>query len=132
MWAPRGGVAAEELWLHLRLLFCRAVWAHAGQSCASGAADRAAAVVATAAGLIARAIRLDWLRVAASLPGASVLPSWCVIGTSYLLTQGQFQDRWCVNGVLAHTDASAAGLALHVHVPRGPLAAPLRTAAVPE
>lgn len=82
VWAPRGGPAAEELWLHLRLLFCRAVWSHAGRSGVGVAGDRAAAaVVATAASLIARSIRLDWLRVAASLPGASVLPSWCVVDT---------------------------------------------------
>jgi hypothetical protein len=39
----------------------------------------AAAVVALAATWIERAVRLDWLRVSASLPGAAVLPSWCVI-----------------------------------------------------
>ncbi len=37
-----------------------------------------------------------------TLPGAAVLPSWCVIDKRYQLTQEQFQARWCLNNVLAH------------------------------
>jgi hypothetical protein len=80
-----------------------------------------AAVVAATAALIARAIRLDWLRVTASLPGAAVLPSWCVIDKTFQLTQEQFQERWCASNILAHIAVSVAGgVALHVHVPRRP------------
>ncbi len=74
VWAPAGGEKAEGLWLHLRLLFCRAVWAQVlgnGRRCSAGGGGGA---------LIAKAIiRMDWLRVTASLPATAVLPSWLVL-----------------------------------------------------
>jgi hypothetical protein len=84
VWAPAGGEAAQGLWLqlHLRLLFCCAVWAQ--PVCVAGLCLSPAVMVAAAAAIIARAIRrLDWLRVTASLPDAAVLPSWCVIGQNF-------------------------------------------------
>jgi hypothetical protein len=76
----------------------------------SAAAVSSAAVVAAAAAFITRAICLDWLRVAASLPGAAVLPSWCVIDKTFQLTwQEQFQEQWCANDVLAHTTVHSVG-----------------------
>lgn len=52
-----------------------------------------AGVVAMVRAWVSRAVRLDWLRVGASLPGAAVLPSWCVIAGRYgsLRTQEQFR-----------------------------------------
>ena len=35
VWAPAGGEKAEGLWLHLRLLFCRAVEGN-GRRCSAG------------------------------------------------------------------------------------------------
>ncbi len=77
-------------------------------------------MVATAAAFIARAILLDWLRVVASLPGAAVLPPWCVIDKhSSSRRSSSRQERWCANDVLPHTTVShARGMELHVHVPR--------------
>ena len=100
-------------------LFCRAVWSVVCRRKATGASLSSAVVVGLAASWVTRAMRLDWLRVAASLPGAAALPSWCIVDERFRLTQGQFRDRWCINDVLAHTDTSAAGgVALHVHVPQ--------------
>jgi hypothetical protein len=55
-------------------MWCRAVWAVVCRCRAEGVPFSAAAVVALAAGLIERAVRLDWLRVSAWLParGCSV------------------------------------------------------------
>jgi hypothetical protein len=86
IWRPLGGDAAQQLWLHLRaaLVSCsvgRSVPPQFG-GCAhslAGVPVSAAAVMALAASWVERAIRLDWLRVSASLPGAAVLPSWCVV-----------------------------------------------------
>jgi hypothetical protein len=103
VWAPGGGEAAQGLWLHLRLLFCRAVWAQVCRSRAAGGGMSPAAVVAATAAFIARVIRLDRLRGTASLHGGAVLPSWCVIdGKTFQLTQEQFQERWCASDILAH------------------------------
>lgn len=78
------------------------------------------AMVAVLRASVSRAIRLDWLHVSASLPGAAELPSWCVLSDRCRLTHEQFQDRWCLGAVLAHVSAGAetAGgpAALHVHV----------------
>jgi hypothetical protein len=47
---------------------------------ANGQDFTAAAVVALTAAWIARAVRLDWLRVSTDLAGAATaLPSWCAI-----------------------------------------------------
>ncbi len=79
MWSPAGGDAHCSLWLHLRLLWCRAVWV---QVCAAGPGASVAwhGVVAMVRPWVSEALRPDWLRMGASLPGAVVLPSWCVIG----------------------------------------------------
>jgi hypothetical protein len=121
VWSPRGGEGPAGLWLHLRLLFCRAVWVTAVRARAGGGlAEGWRQVVAMTVAWVSRAIRQDWLRVGAALPGAAVLPSWCVIDKRFQLTQGQFEDRWCLNGVLASVDCAAAGGArLTVHVPGG-------------
>jgi hypothetical protein len=93
-WLPAGGAAAQELWLHLRLLWCRAVWVVVCRRRAEGVPDIiAAAVVALAARWVERAVRLDWLRASASLPGAAVLPSWCVLDMQFKLTLEQFNAR---------------------------------------
>jgi hypothetical protein len=117
VWAPLGGLGPERLWLHLRLLLCRAVWVMACKA-RSGEIAAGQGVVALVRAWVSRAIRQDWLRVSATLPGAAVLPSWCVIEQRYQLTQEQFEDRWCLNGTLAHIDTTAAGCPLLcVHVP---------------
>ena len=120
VWAPSGGQGPERLWLHLRLLLCRAIWLTVCGARSGGSAAWQGMVAVARAG-VSRAIRQDWLRVSATLPGAAVLPSWCVIEKRYQLTQEQFQGRWCLNGALAHIDTTdAAGCpVLCVHVPGG-------------
>ena len=90
VWEPAGGSAARSRWLHLRLLFCRAVWSVVCRRKTAGTPVSSAAVVRLAAAWIARAVRLDWLRVSAALPGAAALPTWCVIEERFRLTQDQF------------------------------------------
>jgi hypothetical protein len=119
VWDPGGGDAGAELWTHLRLLFCRAVWYLRCCRAAHGQVFTAAAVVALTASWIRRAIRLDWLRVTADLAGtASTLPSWCVLHRRFDLSQEDFAQRWCLGAVLAHVSSDAAGsVAVRVHVP---------------
>jgi hypothetical protein len=95
-------------------------------------------VVALTAAWIARAVRLDWLRVSSvstDLAGAATattaLPSWCAIHKRFDLSQADFSQRWCLGNVLAHVSTDAAGLpALCLHVPAvvpavtGPAVAP--------
>ncbi len=76
--------------MYLWLLFCRAVWAQVCRGKATGGGVQSVVVVATAAALITRAIRMDWLRLTASLPAVGVLPSWCVIDKTFQLTQERF------------------------------------------
>ena len=120
MWLPSGGQVYEELWLHLRLLFCRAVWVLHSRWAAHGHAFSASAVVALAASWVEFAIRRDWLRVSVSLGGVAALPSWCVVAKCYALTQAEFAGRWCPGGVLAHVDTCGPSgrPVLQVHVPR--------------
>jgi hypothetical protein len=132
VWDPGGAAAGVELWAHLRLLFCRAVWHLRCCRVASGQVFTAAAVVALTAAWVARAVRLDWLRVSTDLAGtATALPSWCLIHKRFDLSQADFSQRWCLGNVLAHVSTDAAGLpALCVHVPAvvpavtGPTVAP--------
>ncbi len=67
-----GGEAGAELWTHLRLLFCRAVWYLRCCRVAHGQVFSASAVVALASSWLRRAIRLDWLRVSADLAGTAL------------------------------------------------------------
>ncbi len=67
VWDPGGGEAGAELWTHLRLLFCRAVWYLRCCRVAHGQVFSASAVVALTSSWLRRAIRLDWLRVSADL-----------------------------------------------------------------
>ncbi len=109
-----------ELWTHLRLLFCRAVWHLRCRRVADGQqVFSAAAVVALTAAWIERAVRLDWLRVSTDLAGASTtLPSWCTIHKRFDLSQEAFAQRWCLGTVLAHVSTNAVGAqTLSVHVP---------------
>jgi hypothetical protein len=120
VWQPAGGRALEELWLHLRLLFCRAVWVLHSRRAALGHPFSHSAVVALTASWVGLAIRRDWLRVSVNLGGMAALPSWCVITKSYELSQAEFCERWCLNGVLASVALGAPGgqPELRVHVPR--------------
>jgi hypothetical protein len=110
------------MWTHLRLLFCRAVWHLRCCRAAAGQVFTAATVVALVRSWLQRAIRLDWLRVTTDLSGASAsLPTWCAVHTRFDLSQADFEERWCLGGVLAHVSLDAAGLAaLCVHVPLMP------------
>ncbi len=109
-------------WLHLRLLFCRAVWAQVCRGRAAGGGASPAAVVVAAAAFIARASCMLGLAAGHGVPACcscAVLVLVCHWQT-FQLTQEQFQERWCANDILAHTTMSAAGgiMAMHVHVPR--------------
>ena len=67
IWMPSGGYGPEALWLHLRLLLCRAIWLLA---CKARAGEPVTwqGVVAVTRAWVARAIRQDWLRVSDTLP----------------------------------------------------------------
>ena len=119
MWDPGGGEAGAELWTHLRLLFCRAVWYLRCCRVAHGQVFSASAVVALTSSWLRRAIRLDWLRVSADLAGtAPTLPSWCVIHKRFNMSQADFIKRWCLNNVLAEVSSDADGSAVvRVHLP---------------
>ncbi len=127
VWDPGGGEAGAELWTHLRLLFCRAVWYLRCCRVAHGQVSSASAVVALTSSWLRRAIRLDWLRVSADLDAgtAPTLPSWCVIHKRFDMSQAEFIKRWCLNNVLvvlAESCSDEDGSAVVcVHVP--PLAA---------
>ena len=131
VWDPGGGDAGAELWTHLRLLFCRAVWHLRCCRVAHGQSFTGAAVVALTAAWVERAIRLDWLRVTTDLAGSSTtLPSWCPIHKRFDLSQVDFVQRWCLGDVLAHVSESAAGspdLCVHVPVVLPPPAVPAGT-----
>jgi hypothetical protein len=88
VWDPGGGDAGRALWTHLRLLFCRAVWHLRCHRVATGK-------VFTAAAVVGRAIRLEWLRVVAALTRARTLPCWCIIHKRFNPSQADFSKRWC-------------------------------------
>jgi hypothetical protein len=81
VWAPGGGDDGMELWTHLRLLFCRALWHLRCRRAVDGQqVFTAGAVVALTAAWVERVLRLDWLRVSTDLAGTSpTLPSYCTI-----------------------------------------------------
>ncbi len=121
LWQPPGsGSALWDLWSHLRLQFCFAVWVLSRRRSRSGRQFDAAAVVAFAAAELERAIRLDWLRVWVAGDGLGpALPSWCGLGVQRVrLDLEVFQERWLVAGVLAHLEGGGGRDALRVHVPR--------------
>ncbi len=114
VWNPGGGEAGAELWTHLRLLFCRAVWHQRCCWAAAGQVYTAATVVAlsdvtSATSWVQRAIRLDWLRVTSDLAGASAsLPTWCSIHTRFDLSQADLEERCCLGSVLAHVSSGCS------------------------
>jgi hypothetical protein len=64
LWSPPGpGNAAWDLWTHLRLQYCFAVWTLTTRRNRTGRSFDSAAVVAVAAAALERAIRHDWLRL---------------------------------------------------------------------
>lgn len=127
VWDPGGGKDFAELWHHLRLLFCRAVWALHSRRVALGHAFTAAAVVGVVAGWVGSAVRLDWLRVGVGLGAAGGrLPSGCVVGQRHALTRAQFERRWCLGGVLASVVSGPGRASVRVCVPRAlPVAGPV-------
>ena len=120
LWAPPGdGPDPWALWTHLRLQFCKAVWALTTRRAATGQQFNAAAVVATTAAALERAVRRDWLRVWVTADGFEGMPSWCFLGLQRVaLPLAAFEGRWLAGGALAHLDGSGGRGALHVHVPR--------------
>ena len=122
VWSPDEGQGCVkwEVWTHLRLAFCRAVWAlTARRARAGGPQFTAAAVVAMVAAALERALRRDWLRVWVDPVGFAELPSWCQLSVRRVrLDLSVFEERWLLGGVLAHLDGGGQG-ALLVHVPRG-------------
>ena len=106
VWSPGGG-DVWELWTHLRLEFCRAVWRLTARRSSSGQAFSAAAVVAMTATELERSICLDWARVGAG-QGSSVEDK------RVRLESADFDDRWLLRGVLADRDDGS----MRVHVPR--------------
>ena len=102
-----GGKDAWELWTHLRLEFCRAVWRLTARRTSTGQVFTAAAVVEMAASELERSICLDWARVGAG-QGNSVEDK------RVRLESEDFDARWLKRGVLAGRDNGT----LQVHVPR--------------
>ena len=106
VWSPGGG-DVWELWTHLRLEFCRAVWRLTARRASTGQAFTATSVVEMAAAELERSICLDWARLGAG-QGSSVEDR------RVRLESEDFNDRWLLRGVLA----DRAGGTLQVHVPR--------------
>ena len=106
VWSPGGG-DVWELWTHLRLEFCQAVWRLTTRRASTGQAFTAAAVVQMTAAALERSICLDWARVGAG-QGNSVEDK------RVRLESADFDDRWLLRGVLADRE----GGTLQVHVPR--------------
>jgi len=102
-----GGKDAWELWTHLRLEFCRAVWRLTARRTSTGQVFTAAAVVEMTAAELERSICLDWARVGAG-QGNSVEDK------RVRLESEDFDVRWLKRGVLADRDNGT----LQVHVPR--------------
>ena len=120
VWSPDVGQASERwaTWTHLRLVFCKSVWAFVAMRARTGQQFTAAAVVAMAAVTLERSIRRDWLRVWVDPVGCAELPSWCRLsGERVRLTEAAFDARWLLGGVLAHRQGVGQG-SLNVHVPR--------------
>ncbi len=103
--------------------FCPAVWHLRCCTVANGRVLTAAAVVALTAAWIARAVRLDWLRVSTDLAGAATtLPSWCAIPKypkRFDLSQADFSQRICLGNVRARVSTDAAGLPASVYARAG-------------
>ena len=122
VWSPDGGQGCVkwEVRTHLRLAFCRAVWAFTAKRARPGGQQfTAAAVVAMASSSLERSIRRDWLRVWVNPVGFAELPSWCQLSVRrVVLDLAVFEERWLLGGVLAHLDGGGRD-ALLVHVPRG-------------
>ena len=106
VWSPGGG-DVWELWTHLRLEFCHAVWRLTTRRASTGQVFAAAAVVEMAAAALERSICLDWARVGAG-QGNSVEDK------RVRLESEDFDARWLRRGVLADRDNGT----LQVHVPR--------------
>jgi hypothetical protein len=107
VWSPGGGDGVWELWTHLRLEFCHAVWRLTTRRASTGQVFAAAAVVEMAAAALERSICLDWARVGAG-QGNSVEDK------RVRLESEDFDARWLRRGVLADRDNGT----LQVHVPR--------------
>lgn len=119
VWRPAAGAEYTQLWMHVRLLFCRAVWSLHCRRAKYGQPFSAAEVVHLAAAWVEQAIRKDWMRVTVGLSGLQEVPSWCVIGKRYELSLEDFEKRWCLSGVLADVGGFLrGGHSLRVHVPR--------------
>jgi hypothetical protein len=86
VWDPGGGEAGAELWAHLRLLFCRAVWHVRCCRAAEGQVFTAATVVALGdvLGAACYQIQLDWLRVTSYLAGASASLFFFFVNLGYM------------------------------------------------
>jgi hypothetical protein len=106
VWSPGGG-DVWELWTHLRLEFCHAVWRLTTRRASTGQVFAAAAVVEMAAAALERSICLDWARVGAG-QGNSVEDK------RVRLESEDFDARWLRRGVLADRDDGT----LQVHIPR--------------
>lgn len=120
LWKPPGeGPGPWALWTHLRLQFCLAVWTLTRVRARTGRQFDTAAIVATTAAALERAVRRDWLRVCAVGQGFDDMPSWCNLGLQRVkLDLDVFEGRWLLGGVLASLDGGGGSGALRVHVPR--------------
>ena len=122
---PAGGVgAASALCHHLRLRLLHAVWRArcVRVAAAAGAAPphlSAAAIVALAATAVEQDIRRDWHRVQHDVRlQAGVSVAMFAGHGDPMLALGDFQQRWCVNGVLASVVGGSGSERLVVAVPR--------------
>jgi hypothetical protein len=120
LWSPPGpGNAAWDLWTHLRLQYCFAVWTLTTRRNRTGRSFDSAAVVAVAAAALERAIRHDWLRLSVAAERLPDMPTWCTLGLSRVQLKPEvFRERWLARGVLADLAEGGGRDALRVHVPR--------------
>jgi hypothetical protein len=120
LWSPPGpGNAAWDLWTHLRLQYCFAVWTLTTRRNRTGRGFDSAAIVAVAAAALERAIRHDWLRLSVAAERLPDMPTWCTLGLSRVQLKPEvFRERWLARGVLADLAEGGGRDALRVHVPR--------------
>ena len=100
-WSPGDEPSLCALWLHLRLMYCRAVWLLHARRLKLRQQFSAAEVVALVVAWVRQALQRDWHRVGLSRGDLQDLPSWCTGDTRFKLPVEQHELRWCRGGVVA-------------------------------
>ncbi len=110
VWNPTGE-GCLELWVHLRLLFCKAVWHLTTLRGSCGAQFTPAQVIDHTAASFHRAISMDWLRISLGARDASELPAWCRLSDKRIrLELYVVRQRWMIRQACAGSAGAWWGL----------------------